>query len=80
MPDHPYPATSPDGKVGQICHGQKVLEVKCLHKFQYMSVGNMLNEKDFCLDENLMVNGNQYYTQIQRHVFVTGAVFCDFFV
>jgi hypothetical protein len=80
---NPYIAASPDGLRKGSCHGVTVIEIKCPFKFRDISPDNdeALNDSGYCLDRQLCLKKkHKYYTQVQVHMFVTGATACDFIV
>ena len=63
--DFPCLGASPDGIVTCSCHGTDVLEIKCPYKYKDGFIG-WSHDKDFPIDEKLMVKQNRmYYYQIQ---------------
>lgn len=79
--EHTFLAASPDGRVTCHCHGKGLLEIKCPFKFREMTLQEMVQHQDSCLDADFNLKlTHPYYTQVQHQMYVTGASFCDFMV
>ena len=78
--EYPFLAASPDALLSCDCCGTGVVEIKCPFKYK-SSLTGAINDKSFCLDENMMLKkSHKYYSQVQLEMHVCKVSFCDFFV
>ena len=65
--DKPFVGASPDGLVSCACHGDGVVEIKCLYKFRHNSIAEMIASDGFYLSDTYQLNPtHSYYTQVQQ--------------
>ena len=78
--DDVFLGASADGVVSCKCCGKGVIEIKCSHKHQDVTVSHAANnDSTFCLDKMLKLKrGHQYFTQVQFEMMIHGVAYCDF--
>lgn len=83
-PLYPFFGVSPDGIINCSCCSAGVLEVKCPYRCKDKSINEMVDQRDFCL-ENVggsvsLKKDHAYYYQIQLQMKICEVEYCDFVV
>ena len=83
-PQWSYIGATPDGKVSCDCCGHGVVEIKCPYCHRNESIQHSMDDKNFCLKNNLgdihLDTSHAYYYQVQTQMFVCDVEYCDFVV
>ena len=74
-----FVGASPDSIVECDCCGKGVVEVKCPYKYREVSLSDVVQNTDCCIDANFnLKQSHKWYEQVQFQMGVINVQYCDF--
>ena len=78
--DLPFIGASADSVSSCVCHGKRVVEVKCPYSFRDKTLQEFLQDPKCYIQNNTLKNNHKYYTQVQLQMYIHDVQQCDFVV